>query len=388
MVSVACDQWTDDTLAKVVRVAAGSAATITMSACEPLAHRVENMTTARLDRVQLTLDDGTTLSLVAKTLRPASAAPAFESIPAEHHQQVLEDLHWLVEPDVYRSALGSSLPAPMRMPTVHLVDDTADGVVTIWMDEVDDVTPWTLDRYRRTATALGSLAARWTGPEAAAALGLRERRIERLFFGKITFLDMPLQADDSFWADPHVQSAVDDRHRTDLARLAEAVPGLLAGLARLPSGVCHGDATPDNFREPGDGTVVALDWSYAHAGQIGSDLAQLLVGRFETGAADIDDIPAIAATILDGYLDGLSAEGSTVTIADIRAAWATHLAVRSVFSALVLDHRPDLEGDARAELLHRRAAVARFGIDLALDVAQPKQVHRVDRLGSACVVHG
>ncbi|MEZ5262879.1 MAG: hypothetical protein R2755_14165 [Acidimicrobiales bacterium] len=40
-----------------------------------------------------------------------------------------------------------------------------------------------------------------------------------------------------------------------------------------------------------------------------------------------------------------------------------------MFSALVLDHRPDLEGDARAELLRRRAAVARFGLDLALDVA-------------------
>jgi hypothetical protein len=350
-------------------VAAGSSAAVSVAASEPLAHRVENMTTARLDRVRLTLDDGTTMTLVAKTLRPASAAPAFAAIPPEHHQQVLEDLHWLVEPDVYRSALGSSLPEPMRMPTVHLVDDTADGVVTIWMDEVDDAMPWTLDRYRRTATALGALAGRWTGPEAAVAFGLHERRIERLFFGKVTFLDLPLQADDSFWADAHVRSAVDDRHRTDLARLAEEVPGLLARLARLPSGVCHGDATPDNFREPGDGTVVALDWSYAHQGQIGSDLAQLLVGRFETGAAEIGDIPAIAATIVDGFVDGLRAEGSTATLDDIRAAFATHLAVRSVFSALVLDHRPDLEGDARADLLRRRAAVARFGIDLALDVA-------------------
>jgi hypothetical protein len=52
---------------------------------------------------------------------------------------------------------------------------------------------------------------------------------------------------------------------------------------------------------------------------------------------------------------------------EVRAAWATSLAVRSVFSALVLDHRPDLEGDARADLLRRRAAVARFGLHLALD---------------------
>ena len=62
----------------------------------------------------------------------------FESIPPEHHQQVLEDLHWLVEPDVYRSGLVAALPEPLRMPTVYLVDDTADGAVTIWMDDVAD----------------------------------------------------------------------------------------------------------------------------------------------------------------------------------------------------------------------------------------------------------
>ena len=363
-------EWTDDTLERVARIATASAANVSTATSEPVAHRLENMTTARLDRVRLTLEDARTLTVVAKSLRPASAAPAFESIPPEHHQQVLEDLHWLVEPDVYRSTLGSGLPRPMRMPTVYRVDDSTDGVVTIWMEEVADVVPWSLDRYRRTAASLGALAGRWTSPDATTAFGLKGRMIERLFFGKITFLDLPLQADESFWADPHVRSAVDDRHRSDLARLAEAVPGLLARLAGLPTGVCHGDATPDNFREPGDGSIVALDWSYAHTGQIGSDLAQLLVGRFETGAAETDDIPAIADAIADGFVDGLTAEGSAATLDDVRTAWATQLAVRSVFSALVLDHRPDLEGEDRAELMRRRAAVARFGLDLALDVAQ------------------
>jgi hypothetical protein len=369
MSHAACGRRTEGLLAEVARAAATSDATVVASASESLGHRVENLTTARLDRVQLTLDDGTDLNVVAKTLRPASAAPAFASIPPEHHQQVLEDLHWLDEPDVYRSGLGAALPEPLRMPTVHLVDDTGEDLVTIWMEDVDDVVPWSLDRYRRTATALGALAGRWTGPGAASTFGLRGRAIERLFYGKVTVVDLPLQADDAFWAHPHVRAATDDHHRADLARLADALPELLARLPALPSGVCHGDATPDNFREPGDGTVVALDWSYGHVGQVGSDLGQLLVGRFESGAADVDEIPDIATAILDGFVDGLTAEGSTATLDEVRAAWATHLAVRSVFSALVLDHRPDLEGDARADLLRRRAAVARFGLDLALDVA-------------------
>lgn len=369
MTHTTCDPKTEEVLAAVARAATASVAPVATSASEPLRHRVENLTTSRLDRVQLTLDDGTSLTVVAKTLRPASAAPAFASIPPEHHQQVLEDLHWLDEPDVYRSGLGDALPAPLRMPKMHLVDETADGLITLWMEDVDDVVPWSLDRYRRTAKALGVLAGRWSGPDAADAFGLHERSIERLFHGKIVHLDLPMQADDAFWSDPHVQAAIDDRHRSDLARLAEVVPALLAQLPTLPNGICHGDATPDNFREPGDGSMVALDWSYGHVGQVGSDLGQVLVGRFESGAAEVEEIPAIADAILDGFVDGLAAEGSTATVDEVRVAWATHLAVRSVFSALVLDHRPDLEGDARADLLRRRAAVARFGLDLALDVA-------------------
>jgi hypothetical protein len=218
----------DDTLAKVARAATRSAAPVAAVASAPLGHRVENLTTARLDRVQLTLDDGTALTVIAKTLRPASAAPAFASIPPEHHRQVLEDLHWLDEPDVYRSGLDAALPKPLRMPTVHLVDQEGDDNVTIWMEDVDDVVPWSLDRYRRTATALGALAGRWTGPAAADEFGLHGREIERLFSGKITFRDLPLQAHDAFWADPHVRDAVDDHHRADLARLADATPELLA----------------------------------------------------------------------------------------------------------------------------------------------------------------
>lgn len=360
-------QLTDEALAAVACAATGSVGTVTGWASEPLGHRVENLTTSRLDRVKLTLGDGSALTVVAKTLRPASAAPAFASIPPDHHQQVLRDLHWLDEPDVYRSGLGAALPEPLRMPAVYTVDDTANDLITIWMEDVDDVVPWTLDRYRRTAECLGALAGRWTGPSAAEEFGLHGRSLERLFFGKITHFDLPFHADDAFWVDPHVAAAVDDRHRHDLARLADAVPGLLGQLSTLPTGVCHGDATPDNFREAGDGAVVALDWSYGHVGHVGGDLGQLLVGRFESGVAEIDEIPAIATAIFDGFVDGLGTEGSSVTPDDVRAAYATSLAVRSVFSALVLDHRPDLEGDARADLLRRRAAVARFGLDLALD---------------------
>ena len=61
----------------------------------PSSHRVENMTTASLDRVSGTMADGTPWSVFVKTLQPASASPIWEMIPPEHHAQVLAELDWL-----------------------------------------------------------------------------------------------------------------------------------------------------------------------------------------------------------------------------------------------------------------------------------------------------
>jgi hypothetical protein len=354
---------------RVAQASARSTAAVATCQVSPLSHRVENMTTCRLDRVHGTLTDGAEFSVVAKTLHPASASPAFASIPHEHHAQVLEDLHWLDEPAVYGSGLGRSLPAPFRMATVHEIARHGDEHLTIWMEHVDDTEPWTLDRYRRTASALGALAGRWSEPDAVAVFGLRRRDISRLFFGKVLHHDVPIQADDSFWADPLVAAVADHRHRADLGRLVDAIPRLLDALDGVPLGVCHGDAAPDNFREPGDGSTVVLDWSYGHVGPVGSDLGQLLAGPFESGVADPDDVAPIAATILDGFLAGLEAVRSSIRPDQVRTAWATHLAIRSVVSLLILE-RDDLDDQRRADILVRRAALARAGLDLALEMAE------------------
>jgi hypothetical protein len=182
-----------------------------------------------------------------------------------------------------------------------------------------------------------------------------------MFFGKILNFDLPQQADDELWRRPDVTAVVGPGYRDDLFRLAERMPALLARLDDLPAGLSHGDASPANFREPGDGTIVGLDWSYCHVGPIGADLGQLLAGRFESGEASAGDVDTIAAAIRDGYVAGLAAEGIDVDEAALEEAWAIHLAVRSVFSALLFE--PD---DERPDLLRSRAALGRFGLDLAL----------------------
>lgn len=326
----------------------------------PLGHRVDNMTTRSLERASGPLRDGTHGSVVVKTLQPASASPLFRHIPPLFHADVLRELNWLDEPRVYCSGLAAAMPEGLRLPAVFAVDESSD-LITMWIEDVDDVTPWDLDRYRRSAAALGRLGARWPGDTSAPALGMGPRPIAGLFFGKVTNNDLVIQAPDDFWASEHIAAVVDREYRGDLFRLAEAMPAMIAALDPLPHGLCHGDAAPDNFREPGDGSIVAIDWSYGHIGPLGSDLGQLLVGRFDE-AREVLEPEAIAAAVLHGFLDGA---GDAADATSIERAWATHLAIRSVFGALLLD-RPDLSEDEQATILARRARVARFGLDLAL----------------------
>jgi tRNA A-37 threonylcarbamoyl transferase component Bud32 len=353
---------------RVAAAAAGSAEPVPIAdwRARHLPHRVENMTTESLQLVEGTLADGRPWAAIAKTLRPASDAPAFGMIPPEHHAQVLEDLDWLDEPRIYESGLADLLPAGLRLPSIYAIERTPDRI-TIWMELVADEAVWDLDRYHHAARVLGR-AGGAIAPDRADAIGLPRRDIGRLFHGKVCHFDLPMQADDGFWRQPRVATAVDARHRDDLAACAAVIPGLLAAHDSVSTGLCHGDATPDNLLGSA-GEVVAIDWSYGHVGALGGDLGQLLAGRFESGAEDPSMLAAIGSVILDGYSEGLADAGRPVVVDDLRVAWATHLAIRSVFSALMTEPRPDLDDDAIADLTSRRAALARYGLDLVASVA-------------------
>lgn len=331
----------------------------------PVRHHVDNMTTHALDRVQGRFADGSQWSLIAKTLHPASESPYFEIIPEEHHADTLAALNWRDEPTVYRCGLAARLPGVLRMPIVHAIDESPTRI-TIWMEDVADSTAWDIARYRRTAEALGRLTGAWTAAQARAQFALGHREIGDLFFGKVVNFDLQVQADDAFWSQPHVAEAVDAHHRRDLFELAAHIPAMLARLEDVPRGVCHGDACPGNFIEPADGSVVALDWAFGNIDAHASDLGQLLAGRYESGAAEVADLEAISRAIFEGYRSGLDAEGVAVEPSVLERSWATHLAIRSVFSAMMIDHLPGVDDDQRFELAKRRAALGRFGLDLAL----------------------
>lgn len=331
-------------------------------------HRVDNMTTASLHLVSGTVADGATWRAFAKVLHPASSSPLMQYIPPDHHESVLRNLDWLDEPAVYRSALGRDLPDGIRLPRLFAIDPHPD-TIALWLEQVDDRSAWELDDYRDAARALGAMAGRWPERRVVDELGLDRRDLGDLFFGKLASFDLPILADDSHWADAGVAAATDADFRRDLQALIDRTPGRIAAAERLPHALSHGDATPHNLLLTDDG-LVAIDWSYGSSGPLGADLAQLFAGRFDTGDAAPGDAPQIAEVLLESYVDGLADEGIRADRAEVLAGWATHLAVRSVISSTVVEHRPDLDDAARVGLIEQRVAAARIGIDLerALDV--------------------
>lgn len=327
-----------------------------------------NLTTERLDRVHGRLADGAPWSIVAKTLRPASDSPYWELIPEDFHESVLRNLDWTDEPRLYECGLGDQLPAPLRMPRVCSIARTPDRI-TVWMEDVPDTVELDPARLARAASALGRLAGCWDEPQAVDRFGLDRRSMAELFFGKITYFDLALQSDAEFWRSPAVRAAADDHHRADLFSLAGAMPALLERLDALPHGAAHGDAAPDNLREPGDGDLVAIDWSYGCVAPIGSDLGQLIAGAALAGAVAIEELHGLADDLVAAFLVGLHEAGgrahAAVDTAAVELAWVTTMAVRATCSMLLLDEPPE-DAEAAQRLLAHRAAVGRFGLDRAL----------------------
>ena len=325
----------------------------------PARHRPDNMTTAGLDVVRGTLVDGTAFAVFVKTLRPASASPLWSLIPELARPDVLVELDWLDEPAAYRSALQADLPAGLRMPRLWHVAHSAQQI-ELWLESIDDRRVWDADAYHQAATALGALSGRWPAARVTAELGFKRRGLAYLWYGKTAQLDLPRLADDSTWR--HPAFAADPALRADLSRVIDIVPSLIRHLDQLPEALAHGDACPSNLLHVDDG-IVAIDWSYASNSSFGSDLGQLLAGRFVDGSADPVGMAAIAQTIYHGYVGGLAAEGSAVDEDAIEHAFITHLLVRAVFDAVAS------VADVAASQAAARVALARFAVDRALTLA-------------------
>lgn len=361
------DLLADDALVTgVARAASGAAAgEVSIDVVDANPVPLTNMTTTALARVGGTVDGGTPWSVVLKIVQSPDRSPVWEQIPSEFHASVMEDLHWRMEPELYRSVLREHLPSGLRLPDVYRVDDIGDPYIAVWMEDVRHRSgSWSLDDYQRAGDALGRM---WGGVRDGAlpdGTAIPTRHLRGYFFGRVAQAVLPPLASDETWSHPVIRESADADLRSDVLALAQRVPVMLDRLDALPHGLSHGDACPQNLLRAEDApeTFVAIDWQLSGRCPVGSDVGQVLAGHAESGDLAPDLLGQTFDAVLDGYLAGALASAPDVGADDVRSGAIAFLTIRSAFTAIPLE----LLGSADAEALIRdRCRYARFLVDLA-----------------------
>lgn len=325
-----------------------------------------NMTTEDLARVRV----GRQASFVVKMACSPRYSPLWGKIPPQFHDEVMRELPWRAEADVYGSTLNTLLPAGLRMPVVYAIEHLGDDRVALWMEDVADRgTPWDRDAYRAAAAALGRMAGKVRVDSAPAGLPLQRRHLRAYFEGRVLFGAMPALRDAATWSHPRIAEYADPGLRGDLEDLVALAPDVLDRLEQLPDALAHGDACPQNLLRPigNNGIFVAIDWTFAGFSPVGMDAGQLLAGHAESGELDPVALPRLLDDIVAAYTDGLLQECSGVDAAQASFGTIGNLVIRSAFTALPVEMLDAGEDEA---FFARRAAYARFLVDLGLELCR------------------
>ena len=335
---------------------------------EPLPCVLTNLTTADLARVRFGEPrDGA--SLVVKIAQSPVHSAVWAEIPPHLHQQVLLDLPWRAEADLYASSLGAALPEGMRMPVVYAIDPLGQDRITLWMEDIEQrATAWGSQDYRMAARVLGRLGGRLPEQKIPAEIPVGRRDFRSYFFGRVTHGSLPALRDDATWTHPLIADTVDPLLRHDLESRVAAMPALLDRLDELPPMFAHGDACPQNLLLPASepATVVAIDWTFAGVAGLGLDAAQLIAGRAESGELDPAELADVLDDVITAYGDGLTDAGASVDPALVHFGVVANLVVRSAFTALPVEALAGPPTDQLQTLFSRRGAYARFLVDLGL----------------------
>lgn len=223
----------------------------------------------------------------------------------------------------YRSGLLAELPAGVRAPALHGVDERPDGGIVLLLEDVrqDADGATAQDSIIRVARDLGRLSGTW---------------FHRLMPETWLFQD---------WIERHSQSVAQAAGREALLRnrsrararlgsqvdlgigLIDAQPRIAALLGSLPQTLCHHDAVGANILRC-NGMSVLIDWESVGPGVVGADLASLLFSSARRGDCSAGLIsrcfdPAVAA-----FVDGLHEMGADIDPADVRLGVDAAIALR------------------------------------------------------------
>ncbi len=114
--------------------------------------------------------------------------------------------------------------------------------------------------------------------------------------------------------------------------------------------------------------VAVFPWRWAFGCQLplGHDLGHLLVGGAESGGADPALLPSVLETALPAHRAGLAAGGVRVPLRTLLRGCVGSLVTRSLPGSFPLEQAQGEPGPGQRAFLVRRAALARYLVDLVL----------------------
>jgi hypothetical protein len=313
-------------------------------------------------------------SFFVKVMQSWSRSPLFEVVPEDIREMAAAGVPWRTESLVYRSDLAARLPDGLQMPAAHGVFDLDEASASIWLEEV--VVPpaavtWDLERFGLAAHLLGRLAASPAVAELA-DVGRDEWTVADYLNGRLTHQVVPMLRDPDVWHHPLMAGTFDAELRERLLAAADRAADHVAELDAMPKLTGHGDACPNNLLSRPDGGrgFVLIDYGFWGSRPVGFDLGQLLVGEVQLGRRPTSVLAATEHVIVDGYVEGLRAEGCHIEPDVVRRAHALQLLIFTGLSTMPFEHFGEPPSDELVALAVERAALSRFSLDL-LDTTPP-----------------
>ena len=214
--------------------------------------------------------------------------------------------YWRREADLFRDGVLDTVRGDFAAPLCYGVDEPEDGVVWIWLEEVEESVgvDWPLARHALAARHVGQFNGRYLvgeplpeHPSFGCGYGMRPDARER------QLADFASER----WQQPAIRAVFPPETVERMRRIWARHDVLVDAVERAPRVFVHRDAFRNNLIARGDQTV-AVDWALAGQGHLGEDLYKLVINdlgflRSRSPAREFE------AAAFDGYLAGLRDAG-------------------------------------------------------------------------------
>jgi hypothetical protein len=216
--------------------------------------------------------------------------------------------YWKREILLYRSGVLETLPG-IRAPRCFGVHQLAGSAALLWLEDVraQSTSRWIPSQYRLAARRLGEFNGAYLAGRALPPAPFLSRHWLRTL---VEGFDGALARLQVLRDQTMVRRSWPDGLVDRLLRLWQERDAFLEALERLPQAFCHLDAFPRNLLiDDRTEVVVALDWSFAGIGGVGTEIAPMIPASVWFFDAEPGEMEGLSELVFAGYIEGLRAVG-------------------------------------------------------------------------------